>query len=107
MTNRNRNLNLISELLQFNFPKAKTVAVTPTTVSDHEQGGGIGIERLAQFKIPGANGRNCKLSRVMTDADTNPGFIFSQIINAVRNGFPFRSGRKVISIYTLWCAFGT
>lgn len=75
MANGNRELKFIGEFLQFDFPEANAIAITAAAIGNDEQRGGVGIERLPEFVLPGANRRSGKFCGIMTEPNTHPSFI--------------------------------
>lgn len=78
-----RELELVGKLLQLDLPQSKPVTVAATAVSRYQQTRCIRIEGLSQLSVPGTYCLDRKLSRVMADTYTHPGFILRQVIHPV------------------------
>ena len=96
MTDSNGELNFVGQFLEFNFPKSDTIPIATTGIGHHKEARRHGIDGVTKFLIPGTDGLDGKFCRIMTDTDTDPGFIFGQVIDAIGNGFAYLFVGKVM-----------
>src|SRR5487761_1747999 len=97
---------LVTQLLQFDFPKTTSTAVAATAVGCDQQSRCLSMATTAQPLPPTPNRRDGKFRRVAADADRDPRFVVAQIVYTIGNRFAFAWIGKVMGIDFLRLAFG-
>ena len=98
MADRNSQLDLIGQLLQFPFPEPQTKTIANTTISGDKQRLGMGIRFPSPLTPPSLDRSDRKCGCVVIHSDADPSNISSQIVNSIRNRFGFIKFRKVMHI---------
>src|SRR5580658_1867052 len=76
---------LVREALEFQFPQPRAVAVAAASVCGEQQSRGVGIGISSHAPPPATDGLDCEFGRVVVDADVDPSFVASDVVDAVRN----------------------
>src|SRR5213593_1760371 len=83
MTDRKRNARFIRKLLQLEFPKPQSPAITPPTVGSDQNRSRIRRESSTFMAPPSPNGRNGKRSSVMIGSDIDKTGVAANVVNAI------------------------
>src|SRR5712692_9576814 len=86
VTDQNAQARRIREALQFQFPLAQAIAVTPAAIGGDQEPRGVRIQPPALGTPPPANRRDGERARVMIGADVDEPGVASQVLDAVGIG---------------------
>ena len=87
MTDMNGHIELLSQLLDFDFPEAHATAIAAAAIGGDQQFHGLGVESYSHPLPPAANSRHGKLCGIMVNPDTYPPLIVRQVVNTIRDNF--------------------
>ena len=92
-------------LLELLFPHTRTTSIAASTVSQNQDLLGFGVGRLSLFLPPTGKGRHSKFRCISRRTNVYRPAMAKDIIDAIRNRFPYGILREVMGIHCIWLFF--